>query len=331
MNRAGLALAWCTITLGVFATPPAFGSSVDPQHISRHVSPQQYQQHLRQLEQLIASCSKQTADCLPSKVGEDDTVTLGTFVREVRYGWMRNTLYDAANANTGKARAQAATELTEASARLRREMLAPIPPPAVTAADLAPARSRLSTILAEDQFSRVHPPSAFDRWKAAFLNWLNAKFGKIAVPGSGWRGLAILLFILLCLAAAMALVWWSRRWRQNRSPPAIRSRGARQPVPVDAERWLGQARALAGDGRWREAVHDVYWGAITLLESRGNWPRNRARTPREYLACLSPEAPTQARLAALTGMFERTWYGNQPAGPGEFDQAWALVSALEEP
>jgi hypothetical protein len=55
--------------------------------------------------------------------------------------------------------------------------------------------------------------------------------------------------------------------------------------------WLEDARKAAAAGQWREAIHFVYWAAISRLESRRLWPADRARTPREYLALVAPEDP----------------------------------------
>jgi hypothetical protein len=81
---------------------------------------------------------------------------------------------------------------------------------------------------------------------------------------------------------------------------------------------------------WREAIHLVYWAAIARLESRRLWPADRARTPREYLALIAPEDPRRAGLAALTGSFERTWYGGRAAIENDYRQAEAIAASLIE-
>jgi hypothetical protein len=81
---------------------------------------------------------------------------------------------------------------------------------------------------------------------------------------------------------------------------------------------------------WREAIHLVYWAAIARLESRRLWPADRARTPREYLALIAPEDPRRAGLAALTGSFERTWYGGRSAAESDFRRAEAIAASLIE-
>ena len=79
---------------------------------------------------------------------------------------------------------------------------------------------------------------------------------------------------------------------------------------------------------WREAIHFVYWAAISRLESRRLWPADRARTPREYLALVAAEDPRKPGLSQLTGTFERFWYGGRPAGEGDYKNAENLASSL---
>jgi hypothetical protein len=96
----------------------------------------------------------------------------------------------------------------------------------------------------------------------------------------------------------------------------------------DWQLWLKDARNCASGGQWREAVHFVYWAAISRLESKRLWPADRARTPREYLALVAAEDPRRAGLATLTGSFERTWYGGRAAAESDYLKAEELASGL---
>jgi hypothetical protein len=94
--------------------------------------------------------------------------------------------------------------------------------------------------------------------------------------------------------------------------------------------WLEDARRSAAAGLWREAVHFVYWAAISRLESRRLWPADRARTPREYLALVAPDDPRRPGLSVLTGSFERIWYGGRPADEADYIHAEELAAGLIE-
>jgi hypothetical protein len=92
--------------------------------------------------------------------------------------------------------------------------------------------------------------------------------------------------------------------------------------------WLEDARRAAAAGQWREAIHFLYWAAISRLESKRLWPADRARTPREYLALVAPEDPRQPGLASLTGSFERVWYGGRDAAESDYQRAEQIATAL---
>ena len=68
--------------------------------------------------------------------------------------------------------------------------------------------------------------------------------------------------------------------------------------------------------------------ARALGEAVEPGPADRARTPREYLALVAPEDPRKAGLAALTGSFERTWYGGRAAAETDYRNAEQLAAAL---
>ena len=92
--------------------------------------------------------------------------------------------------------------------------------------------------------------------------------------------------------------------------------------------WLEDARRAAASGQWREAIHFLYWAAISRLESKRLWPADRARTPREYLALVAPEDPRRPGLATLTGSFERVWYGGRAAAESDYQRAEQIANAL---
>jgi hypothetical protein len=85
---------------------------------------------------------------------------------------------------------------------------------------------------------------------------------------------------------------------------------------------------MASQGLWREAIHFLYWAAISRLESRRLWPADRARTPREYLRLLSQADLRLASLTLLTRSFEHTWYGGRTAGSADFQAALRQAAEL---
>ena len=92
--------------------------------------------------------------------------------------------------------------------------------------------------------------------------------------------------------------------------------------------WLMDAQAMAATGRWREAIHFVYWASISRLESGRLWPADQTRTPREYLSLVPDGDRRKATLTALTRSFEQTWYGGRAADAAAFERSLALAAEL---
>ena len=207
--------------------------------------------------------------------------------------------------------------------------------PPATAPDYTHERATMKQVLAGRDFRNLEPPTRRDSILEKLSEWLNLFFQGIAKlhANSAWVGSVIVWGFILasCVGLAWGLLQLERRWRIRLVPesdgPAAGAASAR-----DWQLWLADARRAAAAGEWREAIHFVYWAAISRLESRlGSgrlWPADRARTPREYLALVAADDPRRAGLATLTGSFERTWYGGRTAGESDYLQAGKLAGGL---
>ena len=225
--------------------------------------------------------------------------------------------------------------LQAAEARLTQDIAqadgAAAGPPAA-AADHAQERDAMKQVLAGRDFRNLEAPTARDSFLEKLGEWLNRllrKPGQSCRPARpGWGRVIVWGFILaVCVGLVWGLMQLERRWRIRLVPesdgPAAGAASAR-----DWQLWLADARRAAAAGEWREAIHFVYWAAISRLESRRLWPADRARTPREYLALVAPEDPRRAGLATLTGSFERVWYGGRAAAESDYRQAEELADGL---
>jgi hypothetical protein len=191
-------------------------------------------------------------------------------------------------------------------------------------------RAVMQQVLAGPEFRDLQP-TVRDSVMEKLGNWLNRLFESAAnlKARSAWVGRALVWgFILaVCVALVWSLLRLERRWRVQLTPdidrPAPGAASAR-----DWQLWLEDARNAAASGLWREAIHFLYWAAISRLESRRLWPADRARTPREYLALVAPEDPRRPGLSQLTRTFERFWYGGREAGEGDYKKAEDLASSL---
>jgi hypothetical protein len=300
-----------------------------------------YPARLRGLRAILDACARtmSNAACDWHLVGPDAAVKSAAGIRTVQFAWLRSALRKVFEAKSllvpptdpgGKQRALTAAsgKLRDAGLRLDQE-LAQQHDSRKGARDIAPERAALEKILASGGYAQQVPPTLFERLRDGFLQWLSRRFN--AMSGSQGSQLIVnLLLISLIVVVCGAMLWWFARKVQSRhlmlTPPRIPDPSA--PSSLDWQKWLDQGKNFARTQQWREAVHQVYWSAISLLESRGFWPADRARTPREYLTLLAARPETLADLRTLTRSFEHTWYGDQAAGQPEFDSACALLERL---
>jgi hypothetical protein len=344
-------LAGCCFA-GAYAQP---APSAAPLASAAHdVSLDEYRQHLQALVPIVDACAKarDTKTCDPSLVGPDDRVPATNDAhaerRLISYDWLRALLLQAQLTDQPAEKPDATPQvlpnlsgvrppkpttsqlLKDAGARLERDLSE-----AEGAVAAMPAhgaeRDELVKVLAGREFRNLDEPSPRDTMLEKIGNAINRFFYRVArfSACSRWIGrLAVWGFLAaICVGLMWGLLQLERRWRIRLVPeqgdPAPGAASAR-----DWQLWLEDARRAAADGKWREAVHFVYWAALSRLESKRLWPADRARTPREYLALVAEEDPRRAGLATLTGSFERIWYGGRAAGEGEFRAAERLASGL---
>ena len=333
-------------------TTPEYTSAAQAEDRSRASSLDEYRAHLLNLTTVVEACAKARDGkaCDPALVGPDDHVPVadraGAEQRLVRYGWLRVLLVKAQEKD--EAAPKPALQGSAGQAEL-------LPVPRTTAelltdakmrlaADLAEAngstspatghpeeRAAMQNVLAGRDFRNLEEPSARDAALERLGNWLNRLFESFAKLRSRSALIGRLIVSGFILAVCVGLVWGllqlERRWRLRLAPesdePAARAASSR-----DWQLWLDDARSEAADGRWREAIHCVYWASISRLEAKRMWPADRARTPREYLALVSAHDQRRPGLAGLTRSFERTWYGGGTAAERDYRAAEELAAEL---
>ena len=328
----------------------------------------EYRQHLVELNAVVEACAKarNSKACNPALVGQDDRVphsyAPSAERRQVRYNWLRALLTTSQEKDEVKsqdkppAKTQAkpvvgseqapveeptrppkptTSELLQAAEERLTQDIAQADGAAATqpaaAVDHTPERDVMKQVLSGRDFRGLEAPTARDsalEKLGAWLNGLFASFGKLQTKVA-WLGPVLVWgFVLaVCVGLVLGLIQLERRWRIRLVPesdgPAVGVASAR-----DWQLWLADARRAAAAGQWREAIHFVYWAAISRLESKRLWPADRARTPREYLSLVAAEDPRKSRLATLTRSFERTWYGGRVAGESDYKTAEQLADAL---
>jgi len=315
------------------------------------VSLESYQQHLVRLESSLEACSqaRDKKSCDPALIGGDDRVPVAigavTERRLVRYGWLRLLFQKTGTKDESSEKPKSASKppgvvqaeppiaqlLKEAKTRLDGD-LAQSRATLATAADHSKERAAMREVLAGKEFRNLQEQTVKDSVLEKFARWLNHLFAGVSFlkARSAWIGRVIVWgFILgVCVALVCSLVRLERRWRVRLTPE-----GDQLPAPGaasarDWQLWLEDARRAAERTEWREAIHFLYWAAISRLESRRLWPADRARTPREYLALVAQEDPRRSGLWQLTGTFERFWYGGQQAAESDYRAAESVATGL---
>jgi len=312
--------------------------------------------------------ARDTKSCDPALAGQDDRVALTNAPnaerRLVRYDWLRTLLKNAqlkddcgcenpdkdkpkngakpaigsessTPVETARPPEPTTSQLLEAAqTRLTQEIaqadqIATGTPTA--AADHAHERETMKQVLSGRDFRNLEPTTARDSALEKLGEWLRQLFKSLGNlrTNAAWVGRTLVWgFVLaVCVGLVWGLLQLERHWRIRLVPesdgPGVGAASAR-----DWQLYLQDARRAAAAGEWREAIHFVYWAAISRLESKRLWPADRARTPREYLALVAAEDPRKPGLATLTGSFERVWYGGRAAAESDYQKAEQLAADL---
>lgn len=199
---------------------------------------------------------------------------------------------------------------------------------ALTDGTFVPARTAAAAILSRSEFAPDAGPSWFDRQLAKVQDWFLRLLLGMDRLGTHHPWLAPLIEWTCFLLAAGGLVFSIRR-TLARSDLRIALGAGAMPSWSGREStdWARLGEEHANAGRWRDAVHCLYWAAIASLESRRAWRPNPTRTPREYLQLLPPSTAGSA-LRELTRILERVWYGGAEATETDFNAALAALSTI---
>jgi hypothetical protein len=317
-----------------FALPYTAGAAAGP---PQQISLNQYTQELARLRTVAETCAQNPAPgtCDPSLVGPDLVVSAPTGKRTVNFPWLREALRLAASAETSKnkqnAQKEALSELNDARSRLAEMIQDPALPPAsaFVPGNVSNIRRKLDAILESGDYPQPKPPSLLERIWRDFLRWLLNSIVRAMPSSSSPSAIYLLELTVIAIPCAVLIGWFIRRLRLQRLD--LSGESVPHPSAPSAhgwQEWLEQGQSLGREGRWREAIHHVYWAAISCLESRRLWPADRTRTPREYLRLLTGNPETRADLSSLTSAFEHTWYGGRQASEKEFVEARGLLERI---
>jgi hypothetical protein len=294
----------------------------------------EYRDHLSSLATLIEQCRQHTdvSHCSEDAVGSDDIVTASaeTGPRRVAYDWLRGLL---GLVGSHKISPQDAGPLLQAAAQRIQLEASEAPGASVstrsTISNHAAEHTALTTILDRAEF-RHADRSLLERALEAVAIWINRRLAGLAEYSSHRRWLGLLLeWGLVALACLTLAYWFVRQMRRARGLQVEKaSREENAPAMRNWERLRQEAEQAAQQQRWRDAVRGYYWATIARFESRGQWPADQARTPREYLRLILSGHPKHNDLRLLTRRFEACWYGSDTATQLDCDTARQLFERL---
>jgi Domain of unknown function (DUF4129) len=292
----------------------------------------EYRDHLNSLATLIEQCRHHidASHCSADAVGSDDMVTATEQAgrRRISYDWLRGPLERIGSRKVSPE--DAAPLLHAAAQRIQLEQSEASGSSAKsTAASRAAERTALTAILDRAEF-RHADPTLTQRVLETVAIWINRRLAGLAEYSSHRRWLGLLLEWGLAALACLALAYWFvRQVRRARGlQPEKDPRAESAPAMRSWERLRQEAEQAAQQQRWRDAVRSYYWATIARFESRGQWPADQARTPREYLRLMLSGHPKHDDLSLLTRRFEACWYGSDTATQLDCDTARQLFERL---
>jgi Domain of unknown function (DUF4129) len=330
-------IVFCALTL---ALPCSLGQAAAGS--LQQISLTQYAQELDRLRTAAEACAEELSQrnpapggCDPSVVGPDVMVSITGGKRTVSFEWLRDALRLAASAETSKNKPngekEASRVLTDARSRLAEMIQELASPPASVfiPENVSNIRRTLDGILESGDYPQAKAPTLLERIWSDFLRWLLNSIVKAMPSGSSPSAIYLLELTVIAIPCGLLIWWFIRRLQVQRL--GLSGDNAPHPSAPSAQgwqEWLERGQSLGREGRWREAIHHVYWAAISCLESRRLWPADRTRTPREYLGLLNGNPETRADLSSLTRSFEHTWYGGLQASEKDFADACGLLERI---
>lgn len=196
-------------------------------------------------------------------------------------------------------------------------------------ADSSARHTQLSQILSRREFRKVKGPDVMDIFLSRIFRWLARLFGKMLGGRTpNFDVVRVVIYIFVGIAVALLLIWTVRKFSQSRPEPLVREIVPFSPSARSWRAWLAEARELAQQQDWRNAIHLAYWAGVSYLEEHGAWKPNRARTPREYLRLIGTRAAQYPVLAAMTRKLEIVWYGYGNASEADFQEALGQLEKL---
>lgn len=150
--------------------------------------------------------------------------------------------------------------------------------------------------------------------------------GDREIDAGGFGAFASILMYVLMFAAIAALIIWlatelSGYWRDR--PAADKETLLGSDADAVIARPLGDAEALAGQGRFGDAIHTLLLRTLSELSARLERPLPPALTSREILREVAVPDDARTALAGLITAVEVSHFGDVVPGAAEYQHCLA--------
>jgi hypothetical protein len=192
------------------------------------------------------------------------------------------------------------------------------------------ALTSLSEILSREEFQWADgtEPSRSNDLLARFLEFLSRLFPDVSI-NLGGEAVGNLIAIGGAVILAIAMFFALRGlFLDFIAETEIGDRDELADEQLTAETALKRAQTLSTGGDYRMAVRYLYLSTLLIMEERGLFRYDRAKTNREYLRSLQERPELALILKDVVEVFDRVWYGFQPLSKSDYSQYQTRVEAL---
>jgi len=195
-------------------------------------------------------------------------------------------------------------------------------------------KQKLDEILGRDEYQKPteQGESLFQQWVRKIVEWL-AKLmpapSTSAPVTSGMGSLQLIIQVVICLAVIGLIGFLLYKFvplisKRFRDPGKDKKKdrvilGEKVAAEESANDLFADAENLAREGDLRGAIRKGYIAVLCELSDRKVIGLARHKTNRDYLRDVHKRSDIFDNVAALTGTYERNWYGLRQAGRSDWD------------
>ncbi len=194
-------------------------------------------------------------------------------------------------------------------------------------ADPEGTRERADEILARDEYQG--PQEAGDTIIDRIRRWISDRLPDVSGPDVGQgptNGLAFVVVGVVVVAALGAVAWTVFGARRTRRPDDEVDAEVDITPLRSSDEWADEADRCVRAGDHRGAVRARYRSLTATLARRDLVADTPGRTAGEQRDDVARRAPDLTpAFDAVADLFERVWFGGDPAGPDESDAARDLA------